>query len=140
MNTWRDREDRLTTRHYVLALAVAVFLLAVTAVTLPVKASSATPYGGCKEVLQDWPALIDTPGADECRAEGWVIRRRLVVGPHHWVWRSRLPDCVTEDSGDGPCSWNFTAPRADGLKFWRSGPWAHHRAHYVHVGRGAIVR
>ena len=50
------------------------------------------PYGGCAEAWQ----APQSAGAEECRAHGWIVRPRFVVGPHGWVQAMRLPDCTTQ--------------------------------------------
>lgn len=90
------------------------------------------PYGGCDEA---WQAPQST-GAQDCRDHGWVVRHRLVVGPHHWVHYSTLPSCTFEDGSGSrlPCSWNFRSTDGNGVgdKFYVTGSsWNHHRVHYV---------
>src|SRR5262245_63358868 len=66
------------------------------------------PYGGCAEAWQ----APHSKGADECRAHGWTVRARLVVGPHRWVRYNNLPHCREED-GSGQksaCTWNIGKP------------------------------
>jgi len=102
-------DDRLTGRHYIAAMLVALFLLGVAAVLIPVKASASEPYGGCKEVVQGHHVYVHTAGAKECRRLGWVVRPNLVVGPRGWVQYSNLPHCPNEDGSgtERTCSWNF---------------------------------
>jgi hypothetical protein len=136
-------DDRLTTKHYVYALLVAVFLLAVTCVIIPVKASAtAEQQASCVAAHTD-PQGVD---AGQCRDHGWTVKGRLVVGPNGWVKFSRITHCYNED-GSGqivlPCSWNFTDGDGNGkgLSYWLSGTsWRHQHVHYVHVGDGADVR
>lgn len=55
--------------------------------------------------------------ADNCRADGWVVRNRIVIGPAGWVRASILPTCVLTDrkgrpdtfadTGPVPCTWNI---------------------------------
>jgi len=93
---------------------------------LPMTARWQQPYGGCKEAY----VAPQSAGADECRAHGWVIRPRLVVGPYGWVRYSTLPQCRNED-GSGQrsaCSWNFGMPRSWGKVYWVD---YHNRTHYV---------
>jgi hypothetical protein len=87
------------------------------------------PYGGCKEAWQ----APHSQGADWCRAHGWTVRARLLVGPHGVVRMHRLPHCREED-GSGQrsaCTWNI-GRRVDGdgqgLSYW-VGPGD--RVHYV---------
>src|SRR5262245_34809911 len=97
-----------------------------------IRAAEATPpVGGCAEVLQDYPAYINTPGADYCRDRGWVLRPRLAVGPHGVVRFNRLPSCTVEDGGMKiPCGWNLDVT-GQGLAYYITGTYAHHRGHYV---------
>jgi hypothetical protein len=88
------------------------------------------PYGGCDEAWQ----APSSAGADECRAHGWTIRARLVVGPRGVVRMSALPHCRNED-GSGQrsaCSWNFHDGQRDGdgrgASLWLD---RHDRSHYV---------
>lgn len=89
------------------------------------------PYGGCKEASQ--PGMSHTRAAADCRRHGWVIRPRIVVGPHGVLRYSALPKCRFED-GSGQrsaCSWNFgwTAHEAGpGSTLWND---RRNRAHYV---------
>src|SRR5262245_46665843 len=101
----------------------------------------AAPYGGCDEVVQDGIVYVDTEGAGWCRAHGWTVRKRLVVGPNKWVKFSRLTECWQEDGGTGPfpCEWNFDHGKRWGLDYYATGTFDHHRVHYVHVGHGADV-
>lgn len=90
------------------------------------------PYGGCDEAWQA-PHSI---GADQCRAHGWTVRSRLVVGPHRWVHYSTLASCTFEDGSGShlPCSWNFRRTDGNGIgdRFYVTGSsWSHHRVHYV---------
>lgn len=89
------------------------------------------PYGGCDE---GWMAP-HSKGARECRSFGWIIRPRLVVGPHGVVRASWLPSCGVEDSSSGPipCSWNFrrTDGNGLGLAYWVTGTHGSNRAHFV---------
>lgn len=82
------------------------------------------PYGGCKEAWQ----APHSAGADECRAHGWVISARLVVGPHRVVRYSALPECKNEDRGRS-CSWNFDSTYADNGRAYWFGPKG--RIHYA---------
>ena len=89
------------------------------------------PYGGCKEAWQ----APSSEGAAECRAHGWLIRPRLVVGPHGVVRFTALPHCRQED-GSGQrsaCTWNVRdgAGRdgdGSGLTYWLD---ARDHTHYV---------
>lgn len=102
------------------------------------------PYGGCKEAWQ----APHSAGADECRAHGWHISSRFVVGPRGVVRYNMLPACKNEDgSGQrGACYWwdgdlaliNDSRDRAhyvwdtNPLWWWRNWHWstAQDRAHY----------
>jgi len=92
-------------------------------------AKAVTPSGsGCDD--RD----IGAVAARMCRAEGWVVRPRLVVGPHGVVRRASLPHCTHED-GSGrqalPCTWNIgsrTDGNGRGLSFWVD---RRHHGHYV---------
>jgi hypothetical protein len=74
---------------------------------------------------------------DWCRAHGWTILPRLIVGPHAVVRYDRLPHCREED-GSGPqslpCTYNILRgnERPDGnglgLSYWID---RHHHTHYV---------
>src|SRR5262245_34460579 len=88
------------------------------------------PYGGCQEA---WQAPYSV-GARECRAHGWVVRPRLVVGPRHWIRFTALPHCREED-GSGQrsaCTWNVGRPvdgNGHGRAYWVG---SHDYVHYVH--------
>lgn len=101
-----------------------------------VKLGWTQPYGGCVEAHR-YP---HSRGARECRAHGWTIRTRLVVGPHHWVRFSTLPHCETEDGSHThrPCSWNFDRTDGNGIgrSYWIG---RHGHTHYVRVHRPAYV-
>jgi hypothetical protein len=90
------------------------------------------PYGGCKE---GWQAPR-SEGAAECRAHGWTIRPRIVVGPRGVVRYHHLPRCAQEDGSGtvrGTCSWNFDKPSVTDheASFWVSHHNGHPRYHYV---------
>ena len=88
------------------------------------------PYGGCEEAT----LAPHSAGANECRAHGWTIMRRLAVNPHGVVKGSGLPHCRYEDGGENqPCSWNFHDGRGidgnnRGLSYWID---REDRTHYV---------
>ena len=90
------------------------------------------PYGGCEEGT----LAPHSAAANECRAHGWVIKRRLAVNPHAVVKGSGLPDCREEDgSGQGICSWNFagsTDGNGVGLTYWVG---VNDRVHYAWPSR-----
>lgn len=113
--------------------AAAVTTLALLGLAGPGLAHSAhwqQPYGGCEEGT----LAPHSAGANECRAHGWTIRRRLAVNDRGTVVGSGLPHCVNED-GSGQraaCSWNFhdgsTDGNGEGLSYWFD---RHDRIHYV---------
>jgi len=97
-------------------LAGVAFLLAATVMaigTSPSEADAAEgrPYGGCKELTQDWPSAEGSPGARWCARHGWTIRHRFVLDPHNRVRLLWLPSCKFEDSRG--CYWN-AATRGNG--------------------------
>lgn len=74
------------------ALAAAAIGTIVTAV--PSDAVSNTePYGGCKELVQDYPAYVHTDGAADCRDLGWIVRPRILVAPTGHILVNTLPRC-----------------------------------------------
>ena len=90
--------------------AAAVTALGLLGIAGPGQATQ--PYGGCVEG-HDYP---HSAGAAWCRDHGWVIKPRLVVGPHGRVHFVSLPLCREED-GSGQrsaCTWNF-GPGPEGL-------------------------
>lgn len=110
-----------------IVLTIAAVLCGiVSVVALSASESHATeqattePYGGCDEAWQ-YP---QTQGADDCRALGWIVSRRLVVTDRGIVMYSTLPHCRQED-GSGQrnqrCTWNI-GPTIDGdgrgLAYW----------------------
>jgi hypothetical protein len=83
------------------AVAAVALVTGGCAVTQPADAATPTvaPYGGCGEVLQDFPAYLHTQGADWCRAHGWTIRRHFVLNPRNQVRWIDLPPCGVKDTG-----------------------------------------
>lgn len=83
------------------------------------------PYGGCAEA-HAYPKSI---GAAECRAHGWIVKWWVVVSPNDRLefWSPDMGQCANEDRGRF-CSWNFYAPRREGLDLWYDGQG---RRHYV---------
>lgn len=74
------------------------------------------PYGGCEEVLQDYPAYIHTEGAQWCRKHGWTLRPNVAISPRHVLRYYNLPSCKYED-GSGQratCGWNVTTGDGNG--------------------------
>ena len=102
-------------RKSLVALATGLALSAIGLGATASRADAATwqqPYGGCVEG-HNYP---HSQGAAECRAHGWTVRQRLVVGPHDRVRFVSLPLCREED-GSGQrsaCTWNF-GPGPEGL-------------------------
>jgi hypothetical protein len=87
------------------------------------------PYGGCKEAWQ----APQSDGADWCRDHGWVVRKRIVVGPKNWVRYYTLNECAVEDASNGPvpCQWNLARPKSAGDDYWVTGSNEDPRYHYV---------
>jgi hypothetical protein len=110
-------------------LAVVGAIVAVIALASPASAWQ-QPYGGCEEGT----LAPHSAGANQCRAHGWTIMRRLAVNPHGVVVGSGLPHCRNEDgSGQASaCSWNFHDGTRDGngrgLSYWVG---RNDRIHYV---------
>jgi hypothetical protein len=113
-----QRSKRRWTAWVVALMGAAVFLGSGTWVAAgnqtqahaaPVRATA--PYGGCDEAWQ----APRSPGADLCRARGWSVSARFLVGPRAVVRHSSLPHCRFEDGSGGPrpCTWNV-GPRVDG--------------------------
>ena len=102
-----------------LTIALAAAAAASMVTVAPAFASWHQPYGGCEEAT----LAPHSVGAQDCRAHGWTIRRRLAVNPHAVVKGSGLPDCREED-GSGQrsaCSWNFHGSHdgnGRGLSYW----------------------
>lgn len=112
------------TRHTFIAGALLGLLMVV--VGQPADAAT-QPYGGCDE---GWQAPRSA-GADDCRALGWTIRKRLVVNNHGRVVVHAMPSCPSEDAGRF-CSWNINPGdgNGQGQAFWRD---SQGRATYVWV-------
>ena len=96
-------------RYTLAAVMLAVALVSVVALdadAIPENPEVQQPYGGCKE---SWPFNVDTPGADDCRALGWIITNRVLLDPNHVLRGTTLPTCKYED-GSGQrgrkCIWN----------------------------------
>lgn len=118
----------------VFSLIAGLLVAGVLVMAAPAKANLVTrsvPYGGCKEVVQDPATMGRTEGGAWCRAHGWTIRPRLVVGDRGVVRFHRMPSCEHEDaSSDRPCSWNIRGGDGNGrgLAFWAD---ERNHAHYV---------
>lgn len=121
-------------------LVVGVTLVWASLILMSTKAQAAEwtqPYGGCKEAT----LAPHSAGAEECRAHGWTIMRRLAVNPHGVVKGSGLPACTFEDGSGGPlpCAWNFDGIHTgndQGLAYW-IGTGRH--VHYVWAHRPAPI-
>lgn len=92
----------------VLSLLLASLWALVTMLAPRAEAVPAPPYGGCREVLQDYPAYHDSEGAAICRERGWNIRKHIVVNRHGYVLWTDMRPCPTdgEDRVSTPCLWN----------------------------------
>lgn len=90
-------------------IAVVVGLVAaliVATVIVATRAHADQPYGGCKEAWR-YP---HSAGADDCRALGWTIKRRITVKPNGIVLRSTLPHCSYPKRMRW-CTWNVIFSR-----------------------------
>jgi hypothetical protein len=79
-----------------------------TALTIGAQADAGPTYGGCGEAWQ----APSSQGAAWCRGHGWIVRARIVIGPHRYVHMTALPHCRFED-GSGQrsaCTWNVGRP------------------------------
>lgn len=74
------------------AVILCILTFAIALVAVP-RADAHQPYGGCDEAWQ----APRSQGAAHCRSHGWLVRPRIVVGPHGWVRFNRMPACVNED-------------------------------------------
>jgi hypothetical protein len=94
------------------SLTLTLATLAALAAGLPSSSTADTPtgrpYGGCGEAWQ----APQSDGAAWCRDRGWMVRARVVIGPHRWVHFTSLPHCTFEDGSGGPrpCTWNVGRP------------------------------
>jgi len=88
----------------ILGLVAAIVVATVLVAT---KAAAVTqPYGGCKEAWR-YP---HSAGADDCRALGWTIKRKIVVNPNGIVRYSSLPHCSYPKRMRW-CTWNVIFTR-----------------------------
>lgn len=108
------------------AFAAALIIAGITLITAPAKASS----NSCIASHQ----APHSAKAEECKAKGWTIRKRIVVNPRGVVRYSSLPHCSGPVSRS--CTWNviFSRDRSvcDG-DCYRAPYWAdpQGRIHYV---------
>jgi len=72
------------------ALMLSTFLASFAVIP---RADASQPYGGCDEAWQ----APHSVGAKWCRSHGWIVRPRIVVGPHGHVRFRTMPKCITED-------------------------------------------
>jgi hypothetical protein len=115
-----------------LAIAGAVLATVATGFGItnsgPAEAADGRPYGGCKELTQEWPSAEGTPGAAWCARHGWTVRHRFVLDPTNRVRMLWLPSCKHEDSRG--CYWNAPAMgNGRGASFIRT---KRGRTFYVH--------
>lgn len=118
-------------------IGVGLLFWSLVAVALATEAKAeAQPYGGCVEAHR-YP---HSAGANDCRAAGWIIKRKLVVNPHVVVVYSTMPHCKGERIRS--CTWNviFSRDRSvcDG-DCYRAPYWADARGN-VHFVYGTKVR
>lgn len=113
----------MRTRNLLAAVAVALTTLAATP-----PASAHQPYGGCDEAWQ----APRSGGATHCRQHRWIVRPRVVIGPHGYVRANLLPPCASDDIDGHACYWN-AAKRGNhqGDSFVVVGTYDHHRVIYV---------
>jgi hypothetical protein len=119
--------DTLMIRKILAALALTT-IVSFDLAAVATASDAAQPYGGCDEAYR----YTASAGAQECRKAGWLISKRLVVGPKGYVHMSRLPHCEWEDGGENqPCTWNLGPGRdgnGKGLAYWID---REDRTHYV---------
>lgn len=115
---------------HVLAGLMIAFLVAGFVVMLgSVKASGQTvnrqPYGSCWEAYR----YVKSPGAQDCRHEGWRVKRHLVVNPRGVAWTDLKP-CRVEDGAR--CHWDAgTSGNGRGHSFVNLGSTDHGTVIYV---------
>jgi len=91
-------------------------LLSLLLVATP--ASAQQPYGGCKEAR----LYSQSDGAAWCRAHGWIVRPRALVGPVGHIYYMDLRPCHYED-GSRP------GDRQQRHCFWNAGTMGNRRGH-----------